>query len=75
MSSKGKLERYIMPNENAEACLYTMTQRYLEFLGSHQGSLQPSCLAGHPNSPHPSRSIGYSLALADLRQVEATIII
>jgi len=69
MTEKKKMERYIMPNPNTEACLYNLTQRYLSFLEQHDGSLQPTCLPGFPNRPHPSRAIGYSLALSDLRTV------
>ncbi len=43
--------------------------RYIEFLGEHNGSLQPNCSAENPNRPHASRVIGYTLALQDLRNV------
>jgi len=53
-----------------ESCLYTLTQGYLAFLGeNHKGSLQPRCKPGYPNLPDPVKSIVYSLALSDLRQV------
>ncbi len=35
----------------------------------HQGSLQPSCSAGHSNDPHPNRSISYSNAVVNLRSI------
>ena len=38
-------------------------------MGSHTGSLQPTCAPGHPNKPHPDRIVGYTLALQDLRNV------
>lgn len=39
----------------------------MAFLGSHTGSLQPGCTAGQPNCPHPTKAIGYTLALQDLK--------
>jgi len=70
MSSKTPQKRLIVPHENPDACLYTLTKRYLEFLGTdHSGSLQPTCRPGSPNRPHPDRAVVYSLALSDLRQV------
>ncbi len=41
----------------------------MEFLSGHQGSLQPNCLPCNSFKPHPSRAIGYSLALQDLKMV------
>jgi len=41
--------------------------RYVEYLGLHQGSLQPTCTAGNPNRPHPTKTVTYSLALQDFR--------
>jgi len=62
-------ERMIVSNPASPGCLYRLTTRYLSFLGTHGGSLQPNCLSGHPNSPHPTKTIVYSLALDDLRDV------
>lgn len=64
-----KNERLITSNPDSDACLYKLTKRYLRFLGDHQGSLQPTCRAGHPLEPHAKRVVGYNLALADLRKV------
>ena len=36
-------------------------------MGAHSGSLQPSCNPSNGNLPHPSRTIPYSLALANMR--------
>jgi len=70
MNAKEPQKRLIVPNDNPDACLYTLTKRYLEFLGAdYQGSLQPTCRPGYPNRPHLEKCIVYSLALADLRQV------
>lgn len=41
----------------------------MKFLQPHEGSLQPNCAPGSPNRPHPTRAIGYTLALQDLRHV------
>jgi hypothetical protein len=43
--------------------------RYLEFLGGHTGSLQPSCTLGRPNHPHPTRTVNYSTSLNDMRSL------
>jgi len=64
-----KNERLITSNPDSDSCLYKLTKRYLRFLGDHEGSLQPTCRAGHPKEPHAKCSVGYSLALADLRNV------
>jgi len=70
MYQRGKKnERVITYNPNSEGCLCKLTQRYCDFLGDHDGSLQPTCRAGYPNKPHPTRAVGYDLALADLRNV------
>lgn len=47
--------------------------RYLKYLGSHTGSLQPSCAPGHPNQPHPTKSVPYTIALPDLRKTLTSI--
>jgi len=70
MNQKGKKNvKYILSHPNNDACLYKLTKRYLKFLGNHNGSLQPNCQPGNPKKPHATRSIIYTLALADLRQV------
>ncbi len=38
-------------------------------MGDHNGSLQPTCSPRDPNRPHPTRVVGYTLALQDLRNV------
>lgn len=44
--------------------------RYLHKLGDQfSGSLQPTCSPGNKEKPHPTRSVPYSLALSDLRNL------
>lgn len=43
--------------------------RYLSFLGSHQGSLQPNCAPENSKRPHASKVINYTLALQDLKMI------
>ncbi len=63
-------ERIVAENQEDPAmCLVTLTEEYLKFLGTHQGSLQPTCSASSGLKPHPDRTVGYSLALEDLRRV------
>jgi len=49
--------------------IYKFCNRYLEFLGSHNGSLQPKCSPVHHSSPHPTLAIGYNRAIQDLRTI------
>lgn len=53
--------------------LKKISHRYVEFLGEHSGSLQPTCAPGYPNKPHPSRAIVYTLGLSDMRQILTSI--
>ncbi len=44
--------------------------RYLVRLGeTHQGSLQPTCSPKDPDVPHPNRTISYSNAVTNLRNL------
>lgn len=49
--------------EDPLLCPVKLTQEYLEFLGPHQGSLQPTCSASDANKAHPTRVLIYSNAL------------
>lgn len=70
MSDPKKKNEKLILYTGKDSCLYTLTVDYLKFLGfEHNGSLQPRCRAGYPNKPDPVKSICYSLALSDLRQV------
>jgi hypothetical protein len=63
-------ERIVSENlEDSQMCLVTLTEGYYEFLGDHEGSLQPTCSASNGSKPHPDRVVGYSLALEDLRKI------
>ena len=63
-------ERIVAENRSSpEMCLLTLTEEYFVFLGSHMGSLQPTCHPSNPLKPHATRTVGYSLALEDLRKV------
>jgi len=42
-------------------------------LGNHNGSIQPSCAPGHPNRPHPTKAIPYTLGLSDLRRTITSV--
>lgn len=44
-------------------CPVQITCGYLQKLGEHAGSLQPTCQAGSPNHPHPTRVVAYTNAL------------
>jgi len=41
----------------------SLTLKYLQFLGEHRGSLQPTCMPGNTNLPHPTKVVIYSNAL------------
>jgi len=69
MSQKNRKEECLINYSGSDGCLYTLTQQYLTYLKSHGGSLQPTCKPGHPNEPHPTKSIVYSTALEDYRNV------
>lgn len=70
MSKQNRKHEKLITYTGKESCLYTLTTEYLKFLGAgHRGSLQPRCKAGYPNEPDPLKSIGYTLALSDLRKV------
>ncbi len=43
--------------------------RYLAFLADHQGSLQPTCCPRNKKRAHPTRVVGYSLAVQDFRNL------
>jgi len=62
-------ERIITENDSQPGhCLFSLTKQYLEFLGEHKGSLQPTCSPRDPNKPHAEKTLGYTLALEDLRR-------
>jgi hypothetical protein len=42
---------------------------YFGFLGTFRGSVVPQCQANRANSPHESRTLGYTNAIEDLRYV------
>jgi hypothetical protein len=69
MSSEHQAERVVVENRTEpEMCLVTLTEGYLAFLGTHAGSLQPTCDPGNGNKPHGTKTVGYTLALEDLRK-------
>ncbi len=69
MNKEHLSERVVAENNiQPEMCLVTLTEQYLSFLGSHPGSLQPTCDPRNPNKPHETRTVGYTLALEDLRK-------
>ena len=43
--------------------------KYLEKLGGHKGSLQPACSPINPQKPSPSRSVSYTVALSNMRNL------
>ncbi len=46
-----------------------MTTKSLQYLGAHEGSVQPSSLPNDRFKPHPTKVIPYSLALSDFRDL------
>ncbi len=69
MNKEHESERIVAENKTQpEMCLVTLTEQYLSFLGTHSGSLQPTCDPRNPNKPHETRTVGYTLALEDLRK-------
>ncbi len=59
----------VIPETGGAACPFSLTTKYVQFLGPHEGSLQPS---SHPNNrrrPHATKVIPYSLALSDFRRL------
>ncbi len=44
-----------------------ITKKYFAFLGSHQGSVIPTCQPGDRNLPHPTKVLAYSNASEDLQ--------
>jgi len=52
-----------------DVCPYTLTERYLQRLGSNVCSLQPTCDPRDRNRPHPTRVVPYTRALDDLREL------
>jgi hypothetical protein len=70
MHATHQSERIVAENLNDPTmCLVTLTESYLGFLGSHVGSLQPTCMPNDALKPHPDRVVGYTLALEDLRKI------
>ncbi len=57
----------VIPETGGPACPFFLTTRYLQFLGPHAGSVQPSSLASDRYRPHATKVIPYSLALSDFR--------
>jgi len=72
LSKGNKKNEKLVNYTGLDSCLYTLTERYLQFLGAHEGSLQPRCKAGQPNTPDATKSIVYTLALSDLRKVRSS---
>ncbi len=69
MASDHQTERIVAENRvQPEMCLVSLTEEYLAFLGTHDGSLQPTCDPGNGNKPHATKTVGYTLALEDLRK-------
>lgn len=66
-------QRYLIGNDNIANIKsfvhVVLFFRYISFMGTHQGSLQPNCSLGMSNRPHPSKAIGYTLALSDLKTI------
>lgn len=59
----------VIPQTGGANCPYKLTRNYLQYLGDHSGSLQPSSHPACRRTPHASKVIPYSLALADFRAV------
>jgi hypothetical protein len=69
MNAAHQSERVVAENKNQpEMCLVSLTEKYLDFLGTHYGSLQPTCDPSNANKPHETKVVGYTLALDDLRK-------
>ena len=59
----------VIPETGGVACPFSLTTRYLQILGPHEGSLQPSSSPRDPRKPHSTKVIPYSLALSDFRNL------